>query len=84
MRENRHGLIVAAQASPALGPAAEGDSAVERWGTLPGFRRQTVGADKGYDTARLVTRCRGLGVTAHVVRKAKGSALDGRTLRHAG
>ena len=82
--ENRHGLIVAAKASHALGPAAEWDSAVELLGTLPGFRRKTVGADKGYDTARFVTRCRGLGVTAHVARKAKGSAIDGRTLRHAG
>ncbi len=82
--ENRHGLIVAAQASHARGPAAEWDSAVELLNTLPGSRRKTVGADKGFDTARFVKRCRGLGITAQVARKTKGSAVDGRTTRHAG
>ena len=82
--ENRHGLIVAAKASHATGPAAEWDSAVELLSTLPGTRRKTVGADKGYDTARLVQPCRELNITAHVARKTKGSAVDGRTTRHAG
>lgn len=82
--ENRHRLIVAAKASHALGPAAEWDSAVELLSTLPGARRKTVGADKGYDTARFVERCRELRLTAHVARKLKGSALDARTTRHTG
>lgn len=82
--ENRHGLIVAAKASHALGPAAEWDSALELLATLPGSRRKTVGADKGYDTTRFVESCRALHMTAHVARKAKGSAIDGRTARHAG
>lgn len=82
--ENRHGLIVAAQASHATGPGAEWDNAVELLGTLPGARRKTVGGDKGFDTARFVNQCRALGITAHVARKRKGSAIDGRTTRHAG
>ncbi len=40
--------------------------------------------DKGFDTARFVNRSRELGITAHVARKLKGSAVDGRTLLHAG
>jgi transposase len=82
--ENRHGLIVAAQASHAQGPAAEWDSALELLASLPGRRRKTVGGDKGYDTSRFVRHCRELGITAHVARKEKGSALDARTTRHAG
>jgi len=82
--ENRHGLIVAAKASHATGPRAEWNSAVELLGTLPGARRKTVGGDKGFDTARFVHGCRNLRITAHVARKVKGSAVDGRTTRHAG
>ncbi len=44
----------------------------------------TVGADKGYDTQDFVSGCRKLGVTPYVVRKKTGSAIDGRTTRHAG
>lgn len=47
-------------------------------------RGATVGADKGYDTADFVASCRKLGVTPHVARRKTGSAIDGRTTRHAG
>ena len=46
-----------------------------------------MGADKAYDTADFVATCRALNVTPHVAandRRAGGSALDGRTLRHSG
>ncbi len=82
--ENRHGLIVAAKASLATGLRAEWDTALELLGTVPGRRRKTVGADKGYDTAEFVQGCRQQGMTAHVARKIRGSAVDGRTTRHAG
>lgn len=82
--ENRHGLIVAAKVSHARGPKAEWDSALELLGTLPGRRRKTVGGDKGYDTPGFVTACREQRITAHVASKIKGSAVDARTIRHAG
>ena len=42
----------------------------------------SVGADKGYDAAGFVAGVRRLGVTPHVARKKRCSALDGRTSRH--
>ena len=44
----------------------------------------SVSADRGYDTADFVAGVRALRVTPHVARKRRGSALDGRTTRHAG
>ena len=53
----------------------------------PGSERQlTLGADKAYDTAALVTSLREKCVTPHVAQNNKGrrSAMDGRTTRHPG
>ena len=47
-------------------------------------RGSTVAADKGYDVANFVAPVRGLALTPHVAQKARWSALDGRTTRHAG
>jgi IS5 family transposase len=44
----------------------------------------TLGADKNYDTQDFVKTMRGRGVTPHVARKNKSSAIDKRTTRHAG
>jgi hypothetical protein len=44
----------------------------------------TLGADKGYDAASFVTDLRVFGITPHVAAKVKGSAIDGRTIRHPG
>ena len=52
-----------------------------------GERAITVGADKNYDTDGFVTACRLLKVTPHVAQntgRRGGSAIDGRTTRHAG
>lgn len=46
--------------------------------------RITLGADKGYDAEDFVNELRSLNVTPHVAAKAKGSAIDARTTRHAG
>jgi IS5 family transposase len=84
--ENRNGLIVSAKASLATG-TAERDTAIEMLAELPGSRRKTVGADKGYDTQGFTDSCRGMGVTPHVAQNDKrrgGSAIDGRTTRHEG
>ena len=54
---------------------------------MPGSRRITLGADKGYDTRDFVAPCRALKVTPHVARNERrvgGSALDRRTARHPG
>ncbi|MGH8282940.1 MAG: IS5 family transposase [Gammaproteobacteria bacterium] len=82
--ENRHGLIVAATVSHATGLKAEWGSALALLGALPGARRKTVGADKGYDTTGFIQGCREQRITAHVARKIKGSAVDTRTTRHPG
>ena len=50
-------------------------------------KRVTVGADKAYDTKGFVKACRDVNVTPHVAQNTArngGSAIDGRTTRHAG
>ena len=84
LAENRHGLIVKADATPANGTAerAAAESMIERHS--PGSRRRlTLAADKAYDTKGFVGRLREMCVTPHVARKVKHSAIDGRTTRHA-
>lgn len=84
--ENRNGLIVKAAASQATG-TAERDVATDLLAQLPGDKMRTVGADKNYDTRDFVEGCRGMNITPHVARNDKrsgGSAVDGRTSRHAG
>jgi len=84
--ENRNGLIVNAELLEANG-RAERDAALLMLEQIPGVRRVTAGADKGYDTAEFVAECRHLGVTPHVARntgRRGGSALDARTTRHPG
>lgn len=84
LAENRHGLIVAADATKATS-RAEREAAldmIERHD--PGSeRRLTLGADKGYDTREFVGNLRARCVTPHVARKIRHSALDDRTTRHA-
>ena len=46
-------------------------------------KRITVAADKAYDTSDFVSDMRELKVTPHVASKKKGTAVDGRTTRHA-
>ena len=68
---------------PRDGDRAERDAAVLllEASASPG---STVGADKGYDVARFVADVRVQDVTPHVAQKVRGSAIDGRTTRHAG
>jgi transposase len=85
LMENRTGLIVEAELTHADGYAerAAAVAMIERHS--PGSeRRLTLGADKGYDTSDFVADLRRMCVTPHVAAKAKGSAIDGRTTRHAG
>jgi IS5 family transposase len=84
LAENRHGLIVKADAT-AASSTAERETAlalIERHS--PGSeRRLTLAADKGYDTRGFVDDCRRMCVTPHVAAKVRYSAIDGRTTRHA-
>jgi transposase len=84
--ENRHGLVVGAQATQVVG-AAEPVAALDLVTAIPGNHRVTLGGDKGYDTAAFVQGCRDLTITPHVAQNVnghRGSAIDGRTTRHSG
>jgi transposase len=83
LMENRNGLVVALTITAATG-RAEREAALEMLDTaVPGTRRITLAADKGYDTREFVEECRERRVTPHLARK-KGSTIDARTVRHAG
>jgi transposase len=87
LSDNRHGLVVNVQAS-ASGGTAERDVDAQMLAVVakPG-KRVTVGADKGYDTQGFIKACRDINVTPHVAQNTRrngGSAIDGRTTRHAG
>ena len=88
LMENRNGLLVDFQLTQATGTAERDavpdllDAAVER-----GFHPQTLGSDKNDDPADRVADQRVRGVTPHVAQnigRKGGSAIDGRTTRHAG
>jgi hypothetical protein len=81
--ENRNGLVVDAELTGATGSAEE-MAAIRMLKRIPGRRRITIGADKGYDTGNFVDTCWMLSATAHVAQKRLRSAIDGRTTRHAG
>ncbi len=85
LMENRNGLIVQADLTRADGHA-ERKAALDMIDRhSPGSsRRLTLGADKGYDSADFVADLRRMIVTPHIARKARHSAIDGRTTRHAG
>ena len=85
LTENRNGFVVEATLTLADG-TAERRAAITMLDAFdPGSeRRITLGADKGYDTAEFVETLRRMCVTPHISAKAKGSAIDGRTTRHAG
>ena len=84
--ENRSGLVVSAIVSHADG-RGERRSALAMLDTISGSSPKTVGADKAYDSADFVSDCRQRHVTPHVAQNHErpgGSAIDGRTARHAG
>jgi transposase len=83
LMENRNGLVVRTRLTRCSG-TVEPDTAVELVGQLPGSKRITVGMDKAYDYARCVQGLRELKATAHVAQRAIYTAIDGRTVRHAG
>lgn len=86
LMEHRSGLVVAAVVTHADGHG-ERAAALAMLDTLPGRRPRTIAADKAYDTRDFVQACRQRHVTPHVASHGTrwgGSAIDGRTRRHAG
>lgn len=84
LMENRNGLVIDACLTTADGHAERIAALhmIEPRADRPG--RITLGADKGYDAEDFVNELRTMNVAPHVASKAKGSAIDGRTTRHAG
>ena len=82
--ENRSGLVIEACLTHADGHAERNAALamIEPRADRPA--RVTLGADKGYDVQDFVNELRSMNVTPHVAAKSKGSAIDGRTTRHAG
>lgn len=95
LMENRAKLAVDTRLTLASG-TAEREAAIDMLASLPGTKRKTIGADKGYDTADFVADCREHNVTPHVARNIyeyttktgkrvrHESAIDQRTTRHEG
>jgi transposase len=84
--DNRNGLVVDTELLPCSG-TAERDAAMLMAERIEGDERVTLAADKGYDTKDFVKEMRQMNVTPHVSqneRRPGGSAIDGRTTRHAG
>lgn len=85
LTDNRHALVVDATVTQATG-TAEVEAALTMLDRLPGKRRVTVGADRGYDQAPFVHGARARRITPHVAQNARRrrSCIDGRTTRHTG
>ena len=81
--ENRCGLVMDAEVTQATGTAEREAAQVMVKRTVKPSGG-TLGADKAYDVKSFVEAMRSRQVTPHVAQKTKGSALDGRTTRHAG
>jgi transposase len=82
LMENRNGLVVNTRLTEADGHA-ERRAAVAMVEEIPGFRRVTLGADKGYDAKEFVRELRDHQVTPHMAQKP-ATAIDRRTCRHSG
>jgi transposase len=85
LTENRNGLVVSTLTTRAYG-SAERDAALLMAESLPGTRRVTLGADKGYDVHDFIAELRHMEITPHVAQNDtnRRSGVDERTTRHAG
>jgi transposase len=91
LMENRNGLAVTARLTHATGKA-EREAALDMIDACNHKRRVTLGADKAYDVEEFVKDLRQRKVTPHAAvngsatktGKTRKTAIDGRTLRHAG
>ena len=81
LMDNRYGLVSDFRLTEANG-TAERDAALDMFMQIPGSRRLSVGADRGYDSRGFVTERWELNVTPHVARRKRLSAIDGRITCH--
>lgn len=81
LMENRNGLVVDVTQATGTAEREAAHAMAKRTIHKPGA---TLGADKNYDTPDFVAKLRQRKVTPHVASKEKGSAIDGRTIRHDG
>jgi transposase len=92
LMENRNGLAVAGDVTPANGTAEREAALALINRRRSGPRRITLGADKAYDVADFVETLREREVTAHIAidghvtktGKTRKTAIDGRITRHPG
>lgn len=86
LMENRNGLVADVEVLQATG-TAERDAALVMIERIEGDHQVTVGTDKNYDNKEFVAESRRMNATPHVaqnINARRGSAIDGRTTRHAG
>jgi transposase len=86
LMENRNGLLVRTMVTQANG-TAERDAALRMASKISGKGPVTMGGDKNFDTRDFVATLRENQIPPHVAQHATrlgGSAIDGRTTRHAG
>ena len=81
LMDNRHGLVSDFRLTGADG-MAERDAAPDMLMRIPGSRRLTIGADRGYDSRDFVAECRDLNITPHVAQMKRWPAIDGSTTCH--
>lgn len=88
LMENRNGLLMDLQVTPATGTSErEAAEAMLKRQARKRIRPKTLGGDKGYDTHDFVTVLRSRKITPHIAANTErrgGAALDGRTTRHIG
>jgi hypothetical protein len=68
LMENRNSILIDFQVEPADGHAQRRAAIAMANERLPGRRRITLGADKGYDARDFIANCRALKVTPQVAR----------------
>ena len=78
--ENRNGLLIEFTVESADGYAERKSARALLETELPGSRRITLGAAKGYDTAAFVAACRALKVTPHIARNERRGGAPGGLL----
>ena len=92
LMENRNGLIVETELTPASGTAERTAALAMIDRHSPGSRRITLGGDKGFDVTAFIGDLRARNVTPHIAinahltktGKTRQTAIDRRTTRHPG
>ena len=79
LMDNRHGLVSDFRLTEANG-MAERDAALDMLIQIPGSRRLTIGADRGYDSRDFVAECRDL--ERHAPRGAEEEVVCDRRSYH--